>query len=242
MRRHATEVFVAAVVAGSMCLPVPANAQGASPLTGAWTLNRSLSELPREIGFNMDVSSASDGVSQGGGGRGGGRGRGGSGNSGSSRGGSFPMSRESYEDARRVQELTSEVRNPPERLTLVDTGAAVSITNELGQSRVFHPNGVQESIDLNGVPLPLTTRRDADRLSIVYAVEQNREIRYVFSPSANPPQLVVEVQFLDHGKGDKARLVYEPSVTKDTRAAPPAASPGGAQPARATRTLAASRN
>src|SRR5216684_6998576 len=50
-RSFALVAFLTAAAAGGL-LPCPARAQSASPLAGVWTLNRSLSELPREIGFN----------------------------------------------------------------------------------------------------------------------------------------------------------------------------------------------
>src|SRR5206468_3520137 len=124
--------------------------------------------------------------------------------------GAFAMPRETYEDARRVQLLTAEARNPPVRLVIVDTIAAVTITNELGQSRAVHPTGKEESIELQGVPLLVTAKRDGDRLVVIYRIEQGREVRYTYSPVASPSQLVVEVQFLERGGGDKARRVYEP--------------------------------
>ena len=125
-------VIAAAVVA---LLPAPARTQSASTLAGIWALNRSLSELPREIGFKADwISAPSAGGQRGGTNSGGG----------GSRGGAAPLfspGRQSYEDAQRLQLLTAEVRNPPARLIIVDTPAAVTITNELGQSRVLHPDG-----------------------------------------------------------------------------------------------------
>src|SRR6201999_2503139 len=76
------------------------------------------------------------------------RGGGGGGGRGGSSGGAFNVPRESFEDSRRVELLTSEARNPATRLVIVDTPSAVTITNELGQSRVLHPNGRQESIEI----------------------------------------------------------------------------------------------
>src|SRR5450759_274046 len=111
-------------------LPDPTRAQGASPLAGVWTLNRSLSEFPRDIGFNPSwmTTPAGDGPSAGS--TGGGRGRRGSGGGGNNGGASAPFSarQESSEDARRVELLTAELRNPPTRLIVVDTPAAVTIT------------------------------------------------------------------------------------------------------------------
>ena len=223
MGRSFVFACVTAAAAGVL-LPAPARTQGVSSLSGVWTLNRSLSELPREIGFKVDWLSAPGPGSQGAGSNGGGRGRRGSTGGGGSRGSTAPFtpSRESYEDAQRVQLLTAEVRNPPARLVVVDTPVAVTITNELGQSRTLHPDGREESIELQGIPFTVTTKRDGNRLVVVYRVEQDREVRYTFSRPSSP-QLIVEVQFLDHGAGDKASRVYEPGV-ETTAAAPPASS------------------
>jgi hypothetical protein len=210
-----------------------AHAQNASPLDGVWTLNRSVSELPREIGFNVNwiPSPGGSGGQNTGSAAGGVRGRrgsggGGGGNAGRGAAGPFSAPRESYEDARRVQLLTDEARNPPARLMVVDTPAAVTITNELGQSRVLHPDGKLESIELQGVSIPVTTKREGDRLLVVYHVEQDREIRYTYSHAASPSQLIVEVQFLEHGAGDKAKRIYEPGAGTETLT-PPAAAPTG---------------
>ena len=213
--------FVTMAAAGVL-LPAPARAQIGSPLAGIWTLNRALSEFRSDIGFNVDWMPTSSGDGQNAGSNAGGRGRRGSTGSGGNRGfaGPFSARRESYEDARRVQLLTGEVRNPPVRLMVVDTPATVTITNELGQSRAFHPDGKEESIDVQGVPISVTTKRDGDRLVVVYHVEQDRELRYTFSHSANPSQLVVDVQFLERGAGDKARRVYEPGVETTAPTAP----------------------
>ena len=221
MKRSFVLVWFVMTAATGGLVPAPVRAQAASPLAGIWTLNRSLSEFPREIGFNANWWPAASGDGQSTGASGGGRGR---------RGSTAPFSgrSESYEDAQRVQLLTAEVRTPPVRLMVVDTPAAVTITNELGQSRTLHPDGRQETIELQGVAVAVTTKRDGDTLVVLYHVERDRELRYTFSPSASPSQLVVEVQFLEHGAGDKVRRVYEPGVET---AAPSAARQGTASPA-----------
>ena len=67
--------FVAAAAAYFSFL-VPVFAQSVSPLGGVWTLNRSLSEWPPEIGFNANwVPSSSSGTGQNTGSTGSGRGR-----------------------------------------------------------------------------------------------------------------------------------------------------------------------
>jgi len=221
MKRSFVLVWFVMTAATGGLVPAPARAQPGSPMAGIWTLNRSLSEFPSQIGFNANWWPASTADGQSTGSSGGGRGRRGS-------TGPFSGRSESYEDARRVQLLTAEVRTPPVRLMVVDTPAAVTITNELGQSRTLHPDGKEESIEIQGMVIAVTTRRDGDRLVVAYHVERDRELRYTFSRSASPSQLVVEVQFLEHGAGDKVRRVYEPGVET---AAPSAAGSGQASPA-----------
>jgi hypothetical protein len=229
MRRTFGLVCFVAAAAAYFSFPVPVVAQSVSPLGGVWTLNRSLSEWPPEIGFNANwIPPSSSGTGQSAGSTGSGQGRRGSGGGGRGATGAFSVPRESYEDARRVQLLTAEARNPPVRLMVVDTPPAVTITNELGQSRTLHPTGRHESVEIQGMSFVAMTKRDGDQLVTVYDVEEGRTVRYTYSRSSNPPQLVVEVQFLEKGAGDKARRVYEPgSATTTASSAPeqPGASP-----------------
>ena len=71
---------------------------------------------------------------------------------------------------------------------------------------------------------------------VVYRVEQNREVRFTYASAAAPARLVVDVQFLEHGAGDKATRVYESGVVTEAlpaaTASTPPASPG--QPSRET--------
>src|SRR5438309_8991304 len=200
-------------------------AQEPSPIGGAWTLNRSLSEMPREIGFNPNWFPPPATSVRGGSTSSGGRGRRGPTGGGNTGAAPFSVPRESYDDARRLQLLTAEARNPPARLIIVDTPAAVTMTNELGQSRVLHPNVKEEAIDVERVPLIATTKRDGDNLVVLYHVEQDREIRYTYSRASNSPQLIVEVEFLDHGKSEKAQRVYDSGVAAETSTPPAAAAP-----------------
>jgi len=223
MKRSFAVVYLAMTAAAALLADARAAAQPASALDGVWALNRSLSEFPREMGFDVDWIASPTGDGQSAGSSGGGRGRRGSGGGARGSAGPFSMRRESYEDARRVQLATAEARNPPARLVVVDTLAAVTITNELGQSRSLRPDGKEQSIEVEAVPIPVTTKRDGDRLVVTYHVEQGRDVRYTYSRSAAPPQLIVEVQFLEHGEGDKARRVYEPGAGADTATSRPAA-------------------
>ena len=209
MERSIARVLLLTAAVAAPLFTALVRAQTTSPMAGVWSINRSLSEFPKDVGFNpaWAEAAAADGQaagqSAGGGRRGGGA---------TARGTANPFSArpESSEDAKRVQVLTAEVRTPPGRLMIVDTPAAVTITNELGQSRTLHPNGLEESIEIQGAAIGVTSKRDGDRLVVTYRAEPGRELRYIYSYA--PSQLIVDVQFLERGAGDKARRVYEPYV------------------------------
>lgn len=197
--------FVAAAVAAAACAQAAAQQAPAAPLNGVWTLNRALSDFPKEIGFSLDVPASPDDTQAASASRGR-RGERGSRASGS------PLSarRESYEDGQRRQLMTGEARNPPERLMFVDSGGAVTFTNELGQSRTLHPNGRSESVEVQGLVFLVTSQRDGDQLIATYQIEQDRQIRVTYSPSPAPRRLAVHTEFLERGTvGDKATRVYD---------------------------------
>jgi len=197
-------------------------AQASGGLGGIWSLDRVASEFPKELGFSIDTSAATEPGQQPAQ-PGGGRRRGG----GNARVAGAPfVRRESYEDAQRLRLITDEVRTPPTRLVIVDNLTAVTITNELGQSRTFHPSGREESVDVEGIPVPVTTVRDGERLVVTYHVEQGRDIRYSYSSTGGEPaRLTVQTQFLENGDGDKVTRVYDAGTT--VAAAPGADSAGG---------------
>lgn len=226
-------ILVAAWVVG-LPAQVPAGAQDTADLAGRWKLNRELSQLPRDVGFGADWVAASTGP---GGGtsttESGGRGRRGS--SGNSSGG-FTTLRESEDDAKRAKLLTADVRLPPEQLSIAATPSAVTITDDRERSRTFHPTGKEEVLQLDGgIPVGVTTKREAGHLVVSYNVEQGRTLRYTYSRT--PSQLVVDVQFIEHSGGDTVRRVYDnaralESLAATSTAAAPAPAPGkpGAAP------------
>ena len=220
--------IVAAMLLATLVIDVSGRArvpaQGTSNLAGRWTLNRELSQLPSDIGFGFVPSGVSGADSTGGGERG----RGGSGGA-----AGFPLRRESEDDARRVHQLTAEERNPPAHLTIVESPSAVTITDDRGRSRTFHPDGKEEAMSLDGVPIGATAKWEASRLVVVYKVEEGRQLRYTYSATSNPAQLVVDVKFIEKGGGESVRRVYEPGgATEPTEPPPsPPAAPSAAPPA-----------
>jgi hypothetical protein len=229
-RSRLASILIVAMVVG-ITRPAPVWAQGAD-FAGRWTLNRELSQFPREIGFGVDwVSAGGSGIDST---ARGGRGRRGSGGGGAS---AFTARRESEDDAKRLQQLTADVRNPSAHLTIVETPTAVTITDDRAPSRTFHPDAKEHVLQLDGVPVGVTAKREAGRLVVLYSVEQGRELRYTYTRAASPPQLVVEVQFIARGGGDRVRRIYEPDTTTEplaeatTAPSPATTKPGAAPPA-----------
>ena len=204
-------------------------AQATSPLGGIWSLNKSLSEAPKEIGFDVVLPNVGDTPGQTAP-PSGGRGRRGSSRTGGGAASPFASRPESYQDGQRMRILVGEVREPSTRLTIVDTPSVVTITNDLGQSRVLHLTGREESIDVENIPIAVTATRDGDRLIVLYHVEQNRDVRWTYTPSTNPKRLSVEAQLIERGKdGDKATRVYDAGLMTDVAAAPqPGTAPSSA--------------
>ncbi len=218
---------MAAVVLALAALAINRAAEAGSDrpsLTGRWTLNRQLSQFPSDLGFGMDLLGGSGSDSAGGG-------RGGASGGGGILAATF---QESQEDARRREMLVEEARNPSPHLTIAQTDSVVTITDERGRSRTFHPNGKEEVQALaQELPVTTTTRWDGTRLEIRYKVERYRELRYTYSRTVDPPQLVVQIRFVERGGHDAVTRVYEP-----TRANEPALPDRATAPAEASRTSA----
>jgi len=214
------------LAAASIVFAGPVWAQNASDLAGRWTLNNALTSGPREIGFGVDwvlpaaPGAAPSGGQSGGGGRRGGRGGGGSsGRSGGSE--MYPLHPESEADARRLSQLTAEAREPSTHLVIVDTPSAVTMTNDRGKARTFHPDSRDEVLQLeDGVDVSANTKRDAGRLIVLYQVEEGRQLRYTYSRNATPAQLIVNIAFVGRGGGDEVKRVYEPSRPDEPMTAP----------------------
>ncbi|HUR35116.1 MAG TPA: hypothetical protein VM032_15035 [Vicinamibacterales bacterium] len=196
-------------------------------LAGTWVLDRQASQIPREVGFAASFlpSPRADGAA-----------------SSDRRGTPTPALRpqgESFEDGQRRQRLTDEVRTPPSPLTIVESPDSITFSDDRGGSRTVHPDGRAEALAVAAVPLLTTARRDNGTLVVLYAVADLRQLRYTYSRVENPPQLIVEVQFIERGvTGDTARLVYGRPAPRTapaaTGAAADATTPDGSTPASGT--------
>jgi hypothetical protein len=218
--RSSSSAIVAAAALFAASVPTLWSAQQDAPhLDGRWTLNRALSQIPRDVGFNLEGLPPSGGERPATGG--GGRGRRGS-SGGGVTGDPYRGRPQSADDASRVRQLTADVRNPPAHLNVVEAQGTVTIADDRGQPRTFRPDGREAVLQLEDVPVRVTSTREAGTLVVVYHVEPNHELRYSYSGTTTPPRLIVDIQFVERGGGDTVRLVYEP--TRDTETAPPPSS------------------
>jgi hypothetical protein len=207
---------VCLLLVAAIAHPTSLSAQNPMQLAGAWTLNRQLSQFPTDIGFSADFLGAlGPGAGPVGGGR---RGGGGGGNRGGV--GASGIVRETEEDSQRISTLTDEVRNPFDHLTIAVTPTDVIITPDRAPVRTLHTDGRDDTVPLGRVTSVANTTWDAGRLVVVYKADTGRQLRYVYSLNANPMQLIVDVEFVERGGGDKVRRVYDPTVATDTKAAP----------------------
>ena len=199
----------------------PTAAQSPTDLTGSWTLDHQLSQFPTEIGFSASFIDAAEPQTEGGAR---GRRRGGGGAAG---GGRLPFGSpqtETAEDAQRVRFLTDEARIPYEHLAIEVTPAMVTLTPDRGAARTLHPGRRDEEVSLGPVSAITNAAWEDNRLVIVYKAEAGRTVRYIYTVSDKPRQLVVETQFLERGEGDMVRRVYEPTSALNTSTAPAAPS------------------
>jgi hypothetical protein len=185
-------------------------ASGDTPdLSGHWTLNPKLSRIPREIGFGMDLFGAGSAAA--------------AGTGGVNESLAAIRYQETEGESKRREMLVDEVRTPPSNVSISQSADEVVVTIEGGRPRVFHPNGRDEVQDIGPVALVTTSRWDGTGLEVRYGISRGRELRYTYSRTDNPPQLVVQVRFIERGGKDVVTLVYEPSQPGDPHPTPPAA-------------------
>jgi len=199
-------VSSAALAAACMLgfLAPSARGQESGNLTGRWVLNRNQSQVDKEIGFTPAwLAAGTERESSGGGGRG----RRGSG--GGQQGG-YGVPRESEEDAKRVQQLSTEARMPSPHLTIIDSRGTVTITDADNVSRTLHTDGKDDSLQIHGLPITAVTVRDSGHVVVRYKVEQGRELRYTYTRETGRPTLTVDIQFVEGGRvADTVRRVYD---------------------------------
>ena len=196
----------AALVAFSVLGGPWLSAQSPTDLVGVWTINRQLSQFPKEVGFSASFLPTEPPA--------------GGDRAGQRRGGQS----ETQEGASRVRFLTDEVRLPPDRLTIDVTPALVTITPDPGAPRTVQPGRRDQEVKIGPITAITNASWDASRLTIAYDSGGGRVIRYTYSAGQSPTALIVDVEFIDsRGVGDRVRRVYEKAPTASlpsTSAAP----------------------
>ena len=204
--------------------------QESGNLTGRWVLNRSQSQIDKELGFNLIGLAAATRAAEREAGSGESSGRGRRGSGGGEQGG-LAAPRESEEDARRLQQLTAEARVPSPHLTIVDSRGMITITDADEVSRTLHTDGKDDYLQIRGLPVTAVTVRDSGPVVVRYKVEQGRELRYTYTRETGGPKLTVDVQFVEGGRvADTVRRVYDLIGPDDSSPTPdkPKTGPGGA--------------
>ena len=206
---------MACIVCGAAGFAVHGGAQTRPDLSGVWTLNRDLSEFPREMGFDPNWQAGASGETPGGTARSGGGGRGGGDRGRGAGGGSLRLPAaashfQSEEDVKKIRELVHDVEEPPAQVTISSTSTTVSIADDRGRTRVFEINGKEDTIQLDAGPIGAVTKWDGAELLIRYRVDKNQDLVYRYGRVPGMDRLRVRVQFSDHGRGEVITRVYDP--------------------------------
>jgi len=177
-------------------LPPIAVAQGPVDLSGKWTLDTVLSDSPEQTAAAIRADLGQSGGEQlfGESGGRGGFGRGGGGRRGpDARAGSAQDRKPNEEEQKRIDELSEELRYPPASMTIAQTPAAVTLTDEQQRSRTLTANGRREKQTVGSVPVDVTTRWDGPQLVSEQDLGGGRLVRYTYSIVATTKQLLVRI-------------------------------------------------
>ena len=131
---------------------------------------------------------------------------------------------------------------PPDRLTIVVTPASVTITPDPGAARTVLPGRRDENVTVGPITTLTTATWEGDRLTVGYTAQTGRVVRYTYAVNQSPRRLIVDVELVGRGGGDKVRRVYDPappappdspqsSAPLPRLVLPPEALPPGARPA-----------
>ena len=112
---------------------------------------------------------------------------------------------------------------PPERLSISVTPAVITITPDRGAARTVQPGRRDDSVPIGPISVMTNAKWEADRLTVAYNAETGRIVRYTYSLNPSTRQLIVDVEFVGRGGGDKVRRVYNPSPPGEPASTPAAA-------------------
>ncbi len=149
---RSSQLFVTFVIAAGLSLPI-AYAQSATKpnesLVGAWTLNKTASDLGTQ---GDDANGQQGGGDNNGNGRYGGRRRGGGfGGGGFGRGGGGIAQPQDREAAQRMRDALRQEMQPPDHMTIVSTETTIIITTPDGHTTRLAPDGKKIKDDSTGI-------------------------------------------------------------------------------------------
>ena len=192
--RHARLVS-ALIIASAVGLAAPQAQTPASPpastgplLTGAWTLNKDLSDKPPSGGEGRE---GREGQHRGGGSGGGHRG-GGFGGGGFGAGGGRATDGRNPEDVQRQRNALRDELQPPEHLTITETGATVIMTAGDGRTTRLSVDG--KKIKDESTNVERRTKRDGGKLVSEITGLGNGKITETYSLDAEHKQLHVTLE------------------------------------------------
>jgi hypothetical protein len=212
MKQTCTLVGAAAGLAAAIVIGSSArlNGQATAPapaLTGGWTLNKDLSDMPPARGDQPPEGGEARGRRGGGyGGGGGGFGRGGMGG-GMGRfggGGRGPASRMSPEERERLREAMRDLMTPPDHLVITQTGKTIVITTGDGQVTRLETDDSKIKDDSTGIER--RTKWDGAKLVSEISGIGRGKITQTFEPDPEHHQLHVTLEMPDP-RSSEPRLV-----------------------------------
>ncbi len=206
--RSMSSIACVVAVAGSLAAlqPVDAGAQtrATTALTGAWTLNKDLSDQP----MDRSERGGRDGERgrRGGGGFGGGRGggRGGFGGGGMGRGGG-DRGATNREDMARLRDAMRDITEPSDHLTITETESMIVITAGDGRTTRLSPDG--KKIKDDNTKIERKTKRDGDKLVSEIGGLPFGKITQTFSVDPEHRQLRIALQMEGVGRSGQPHTV-----------------------------------
>jgi hypothetical protein len=211
MRRHLL-IGIVMVVGLGLAPLMSVHAQTASPtaaLTGAWSLNKDLSQSPEDKPFDDgDRRERGDRGDRRGGGGGGGFGRGGfgrGGGRGGQRGGDTAAV--DPEAAARLRDAMRELRNPPDHLIIVQSGSMVILTGPDGRTTRLSPDG--RKIKDESTKIERKTKWDAATLVSEVSGPSGLHLTETYAVDVEHHQLHVTVRSDDDRRKFTLNRVYD---------------------------------
>jgi hypothetical protein len=190
---------LAAIVVVGVCAAPRAQPASKSALTGAWTLNKDLSDQPPRRGEDVGGERAGRGGGRGGGGgRGMGRGGLGVGGMGRGRGGMDP------EAMGRTRQAMRDITEPSDRLTITETESMVVLTDNEGRTTRLSTDG--KKVKDENTKIERKTRWEAEKLVSEISGAGPRKFTQTFAVDPEARQLRIIIQ-IEGGRGGQPRTI-----------------------------------